>query len=493
MKTEEVYCDNNIDEILAVRCEIEKVGFRISENGSFRDTFTFFDTQDGKLYARERILRYTEGGDVWAIERSGRSEKSGRGDPRLCNDPELQNLRLLPVLRASCSGRTWLLRGAVSSTIHLSSQEWSFSSPHRESWSQPVTVLHFASPTPTKELEYLRALLSTLGCFNRTAFHPLSRGLESIKSAPPGAPAPAEYFPVPGDTLSTVGCKALAMQAYKMEANTEGTLLDLDPEFLHDMRVATRRARFALKVMKSRLETGYHSRVRRALAWLASLLGEVRDLDVYLDNLTQHLKRVEATDQTIRLIAGGLCSRREPALQDLRDALRSSTYKVLLQNLRDASGNVNGQQGPEVPARRAAPAFIQKAAGKVAKKTKKPAEEMIPAELHDLRIAFKGLRYTCEFFADLFGEPMDRSIKTIKGFQDCLGDHQDAIVALHTLQGLQNEISGSDTLDPHHRDALVALGALMQIERETAIGCRRQFLQQYHLLPALMDDLAKLG
>jgi hypothetical protein len=33
----------------------------------------------------------------------------------------------------------------------------------------------------------------------------------------------------------------------------------------------------------------------------------------------------------------------------------------------------------------------------------------------------------------------------------------------------------------------------MQIERETAIGCRRQFLQQYHLLPALMDDLAKLG
>ena len=42
--------------------------------------------------------------------------------------------------------------------------------------------------------------------------------------------------------------KVVGQQALKMRVNVQGTLEDLDPEYLHDLRVATRRLRSALRL-----------------------------------------------------------------------------------------------------------------------------------------------------------------------------------------------------------------------------------------------------
>jgi CHAD domain-containing protein len=56
-----------------------------------------------------------------------------------------------------------------------------------------------------------------------------------------------------------------------------------------------------------------------------------------------------------------------------------------------------------------------------------------PAELHELRIKAKRLRYELEFFADVY-PPLKQTAKECKALQDLLGTHQDAYTATARLR-----------------------------------------------------------
>ena len=57
---------------------------------------------------------------------------------------------------------------------------------------------------------------------------------------------------------------------------------DLDSEFLHDLRVATRRTRSALTQVKHVPANDVVSDFRQRFAWLGQVTGPTRDLDVFL-------------------------------------------------------------------------------------------------------------------------------------------------------------------------------------------------------------------
>jgi CHAD domain-containing protein len=59
-------------------------------------------------------------------------------------------------------------------------------------------------------------------------------------------------------------------------------------------------------------------------------------------------------------------------------------------------------------------------------------------QLHQLRIAFKGLRYTLEFFREVLGRDAEALIEEIKGMQDHLGALQDAVVTCDILRDFLN-------------------------------------------------------
>ncbi len=67
-----------------------------------------------------------------------------------------------------------------------------------------------------------------------------------------------------------------------MERNLDGARQDLDPEFLHDFRVAVRRTRSLLSQVKGVLPAEVSSRFRPGFKWLGQITGPTRDLDVYL-------------------------------------------------------------------------------------------------------------------------------------------------------------------------------------------------------------------
>ena len=67
-----------------------------------------------------------------------------------------------------------------------------------------------------------------------------------------------------------------------LEANVAGTIRDIDTEFLHDLRVAVRRTRSALKLAGDVLPASLPTRFRPEFKWLGDLTTPTRDLDVYL-------------------------------------------------------------------------------------------------------------------------------------------------------------------------------------------------------------------
>src|SRR5262245_50429545 len=56
------------------------------------------------------------------------------------------------------------------------------------------------------------------------------------------------------------------------------------PEDIHQLRIATRRLRTALRLFRHLLPAKQAESLRKELRWFARALGDVRDLDVYAEN-----------------------------------------------------------------------------------------------------------------------------------------------------------------------------------------------------------------
>ena len=67
-----------------------------------------------------------------------------------------------------------------------------------------------------------------------------------------------------------------------LEANVPGTIKDIDTEFLHDLRVAVRRTRSAVKLCGDVLPAGVPEAFGGEFKWLGDVTTPIRDLDVYL-------------------------------------------------------------------------------------------------------------------------------------------------------------------------------------------------------------------
>lgn len=82
-------------------------------------------------------------------------------------------------------------------------------------------------------------------------------------------------------------------------------------------------------------------------------------------------------------------------------------------------------------------------------------------ELHALRIAAKRLRYTLELFRDVYGDPGERLIETVKAMQEELGEVHDHDVRLELvaaeLAGLAAEDAAPASEDSDPRVGLSAL------------------------------------
>lgn len=479
---------------------LAEVGYAVESVRTVRCEDVYLDTQDGALHRAGVRLRRRRTPPSWhLLERgwlAGQAPAAGEEAPA---DGELAaaleeiagTRRLLPQAAVRTTGRLLLLHTPVGAEVELLVARWWFApAGGGAAVPGPRAAALETVPAVPAEAQHLGAVLRDLVGLRRLAGDPLAAALAALELPLPGAPVPEELRLAGADTMATAAHRILARQAYKMWANTAGTIADCDTEFLHDLRVATRRARSALRLLVPLHGEQRCDALRAELGWIAERLGAVRDLDVHLERLRDDLVRAGAAPAADAGFGAVLRARRGPALAELREALRSRRFESVVEALRGmaAAADATPEQAAAAatPAAAAAPDLIARAARRVRRWGKQIGAGATEPELHRLRILFKRLRYTCEFFADLYGEEFRAATARLVPFQDCLGALQDAVVA----QGVLAEHAGALAAARHPAaDDMLVLGALMQVQREVVARQRRELVRLWDALPKTLKAL----
>jgi CHAD domain-containing protein len=264
----------------------------------------------------------------------------------------------------------------------------------------------------------------------------------------------------------------LVAQYRTLIANDPGVRLGVEPEAVHQARVATRRARALLRAAGTIVDPAWADSLRAELAWLGKLLGPVRDLDVLVDHVAGEAAALERDDaRAVGTIRSRLGRRRGAARRALLAAMSEPRYFQLLDALAAAEHAPAGT-GTASLEQIAADAF-RRAHRAMKALPRDPTDD----ELHAVRIETKRARYAAELAEPVLGKAGARLLRRAKVVQDVIGEHQDACVAEARIRELA--VSGG---------ASAALAAGRLIERQ---GARKQAAREE--LPAAWRAFAKAG
>lgn len=306
--------------------------------------------------------------------------------------------------------------------------------------------------------------------------------LFSSRQPRPATPNPTGRLR-PADRMRTAVPRILMEQIERIAATRPGAAEGRDPEFLHDLRVATRRLRFALRLLAPYLPRREADRLRERLGALTLPMEEVRDLDVLLAALPRDLAEVEAEDEVANRVLRRFADIRRAAQDRLARTLVAPSTRRLLHDLERLSSSRQGVPAHRPDEERAAVVgarSIRRLGRKLLRRSTRSTRRLDPVQLHGLRIAARRFRYACEFFAGALGARHVRAVRHAAiAVQDCLGDHQDDTTAIELLRAA----AAAPERRADERVAFV-LGALAQVRRT-----RRA--RRVEELPALWRDLRR--
>jgi CHAD domain-containing protein len=238
----------------------------------------------------------------------------------------------------------------------------------------------------------------------------------------------------PTDAFVEIG-KSVAAQWFGNDVASRG---ELEAEHVHQLRVAQRRLKTALKLFPEWTGESWNTQIAPDLKWFGDLLADARDSDVFADTT---LAAYAAADDPHRHDSWSALKRaadanRMAARQRLRDAMNSPRYASLaLSFVQWFSALV----APPELAHRTLAEHAQKRITKHYRKIERaPDLTTIDARTrHKVRIHAKRLRYALEFFRSIVTRSTRKNVvKALGDLQSVLGDGNDAAVAAQRLAAM---------------------------------------------------------
>ena len=205
---------------------------------------------------------------------------------------------------------------------------------------------------------------------------------------------------------------------------------------VHQMRVATRRLRAALRTFGQVIPRTDGEHLAAELQWLGRVLGTARDDEV----LSAHLRDTLLPTPPELLIGpvqarvqGHYAPRRAAAHTALLEALDSPRYHRLLAELdRVTAGPARGTLAG-APAREVLPAAVRRAFRQAKRRMRRvrhtPAGPARDAALHRTRRSARRARYAAEAATPAIGKKARGFATQMKRVQSVLGDHHDTVLA----------------------------------------------------------------
>jgi CHAD domain-containing protein len=307
--------------------------------------------------------------------------------------------------------------------------------------------------------------------------------LDEVADRTPGEYTGKVQAPITADQPAPVAIAIVLLNLLDtLEANVDGVLRDIDTEFLHDLRVAVRRTRSALKLLRTRLPVADLPSFAAEFKWLGDLTTPVRDLDVHLLGFGETAAMLSAGQpEDLAPVRDYLIRRRATEFRRMTRHLRSDRFVALTGAWRKALLEMRDGK----PSRRALGAHAvavestRAAFRKVVTKGSAITEASAPEKLHDLRKRAKELRYALEFFAPLHPAAEYAAVLgDLKKLQDCLGRYQDAHVQIDEIRQQAASLL-ADRAHPVQASTLLAMGELIAGLAASQKAARDDFARRF--------------
>lgn len=259
-------------------------------------------------------------------------------------------------------------------------------------------------------------------------------------------------FITPSPTFGEYACSMIETQYRHMVKRERKVLADEDAEYLHQMRVATRRLRTALQVFDRAIALPKAASQQRIGA-LARTLGNLRDLDVQIADLQTVYRpplpnhEQKSLDEVIHILK----HKRRQAFAKVEITLERSRYQDLKAAYETWLETPQLSALASLPIASLLPDLLSPLLSELLLHpgwmvTTDDTSTSASHTLHDLRKAFKHVRYQTEFFASFYGKSFQAWIADVKQLQEKLGKLQDS----HVLQDLLTAHSKPSRLPSLH-------------------------------------------
>jgi inorganic triphosphatase YgiF len=415
----------------------------------------YFDTPELELRERQMALRLRRSGRRWVQTlKAGASGAGGlhardewefeRSEPTLDlaaftgtpleAHPDL-GARLTEVFRVDMRRTTWQLEVTPGNRVEVALDRGEVTRlGEREAVAE--VEIESLSGDPMAVFE-LAAQLVDSAPLRPSAVTKAQRGYRLASGAAQG-PAKARAVALdPARDAAWAARTVIAAALEQLQSNEGGVIASADPEYLHQMRVALRRLRSALRVFRDAIDPAFAELLRVELRWLARATGPARDWDVLATQTLPAILHAWGESPAARSVRARVAVRRKVAREPLREALLSPRYVRLVLALarwlaQPAPENAEPGKLGDLAARTIAKRHKRLVAGALR------LSALTPAERHRLRLEAKRLRYALEGFECLFRRRRFGDYRELLAeIQDDLGRANDAAVAARLMSELK--------------------------------------------------------
>jgi adenylate cyclase len=355
---------------------------------------------------------------------------------------------LIPICETSFRRITWQFSAAPGTVLLTLDRGWIIANGRREAISELELELAGA---PVHAIFGLAAQLAERVIITPSVLSKAERGYRLHVGAP------QVPFKTKAVALSTAmppfeAFRHIALSCLEhLQQNHAGALNSDDPEYIHQIRVATRRLCAALRLFAPILPEDFAEPLRAPLSALMEQLGCARDLDVLLSEITNPVLAALPNEPRLPALASDITNRCYTARGLAIAMLAAPDYgRMLLAALESLHAKPIADPAT-IPLLSFASERLKRLRNKV-RQLAVAAHVDDPVSLHALRIGVKRLRYALEFFSPMAPQrAMDRVLKRLATVQDTLGQLND----LSSAGALLMECAG----DAHRlREAVTLIG-----------------------------------
>jgi inorganic triphosphatase YgiF len=427
---------------------------------------TYYDTPELALHGQRMALRFRKKGDNWLLTVKTAEAASGGlavrqeweypaqpgefdftpiDQPALRQLLERQRPQLRPVFSTNFTRLVWQLQYGAAKIEMALDRGWVISEERRHK-------IHEV------ELELLDGPIADLFAFARllqddVALRPAigskaETGYRLFKRTP-ARPARATPSPVQPGQTPIAACRAIALACLAhLQRNETGILAELDPEYIHQARVAIRRLRSVMALFAPLLPAGFQKTFGKPWKQLARVLGEARNWDVFINETLPPILAAFPDDKNVTRLLKAARRRRQIAGRVLVKQFGHANLSRLWLDFTAALYALPEAEGIDLVE------FARRQIAEQSEHTRQLAErfaKLNAEQRHQLRLAYKKLRYTSDFMAPLFSQPASTSagarqadtappqplsVTTLSRLQDALGQINDLITARQLLATL---------------------------------------------------------